>query len=403
MKNNIIQQFMAEPGGEEARRILQSCVHCGFCNATCPTYLELGDERDGPRGRIYLIKQFLEGESVGEKSRVHLDRCLSCLNCETTCPSGVEYGRLLDIGRGLMEENLPRSFWQRLQRWALARVLPYTSGFVFLLKLGRLLRPALPMKFSKKIPDKAVVRSVPDHQHSRKMLMLQGCIQSAAAPNTNDAAVRVLDKLEIQLIAEKQAGCCGAVNYHLGEQQNGLDKMRNNIDAWWPHIERGDIEAIIVTASGCGAMIKEYGYLLRDDPNYASKAEQVSYLFKDLSQILLEEDLSRLQLKACSDRVAIHIPCTLQHALGQSTTVRKIFSRLGFDLAKTSEDHLCCGSAGTYSLLQPELSDQLQQRKLKALERETPDVIATANIGCHLHLQSGTNTPVQHWIELLDR
>ncbi len=403
MKNNIIEQFMATPGAEEAGKILQSCVHCGFCNATCPTYLELGDERDGPRGRIYLIKEFLEGQSVGKQSRVHLDRCLSCLNCETTCPSGVQYGRLLDIGRGLMEENLPRSFQQRLQRWALARVLPYTSRFAFFLALGRLLRPALPAVLRKKIPDKAVVRFVPDHQHNRKMLMLQGCIQSAAAPNTNDAAVRVLDKMGIQLIVEKQAGCCGAVNYHIGEQRNGLDKMRKNIDVWWPYIDSGDIEAIIVTASGCGAMIKEYGHLLRNDLNYASKAERISQLFRDLSQVLAEEDLSLLQLNASSDRVAIHIPCTLQHALGQTTTVRDIFSRLGFDLAETKEEHLCCGSAGTYSLLQPELSEQLQQRKLNALEFEAPDVIATGNIGCHLHLQSGTNTPVQHWIELLDQ
>ena len=403
MKNNIIKQFMDLPAGEEASRILQSCVHCGFCNATCPTYLELGDERDGPRGRIYLIKQFLEGESEGSQSRIHLDRCLSCLNCETTCPSGVQYGRLLDISRGLMEENLPRPLPQRLVRWLLGRVLPYTSRFAFLLSLGCIVRPILPDALAKKIPERPVIRAVPNRLHSRRMLMLQGCIQAAASPNTNDAAVRVLDRLGVQLIMEKQAGCCGAVNYHLGEQKSGLDKMRNNIDAWWPQIEGGGIEAIIVTASGCGAMVNEYGHLLRHDPDYSAKAERVSQLFRDLSQVLAEEDLTPLKPSVPKEKIAIHIPCTLQHALGQTSTVREIFSRLGFELAQTSEEHLCCGSAGTYSLLQPELSNRLQQRKLKALELDTPDVIATGNIGCQLHLQSGTDTPVQHWIELLDQ
>ena len=394
---------MSLPNGEEASKILQSCVHCGFCNATCPTYLELGDERDGPRGRIYLIKQFLEGKSEGSQSRVHLDRCLSCLNCETTCPSGVQYGRLLDISRDLMEENLPRPFWQRLQRWLLARVLPYTQRFALLLNLGRFLRLALPAVLSSKIPKKLVRRAIPVHQHRRKILMLDGCIQPAAAPNTNDAAFRVLDKLGIQLIVEKHAECCGAVNYHIGEQKNGLNKMRKNIDSWWSHIETGAIEAIIVTASGCGAMIKEYGYLLRHDQDYAVKAERVSQLFRDLSEVLNKEDLSLLQLKLPRDKIAIHIPCTLQHALGQTTTVRDMLSGLGFNLAETREDHLCCGSAGTYSLLQPKLSKKLQQRKLKGLEFGAPNVIATGNIGCHLHLQIGTNTPVQHWVELLDQ
>lgn len=403
MKNNIIKQFMDLPAGEEASRILQSCVHCGFCNATCPTYLELGDERDGPRGRIYLIKQFLEGESEGSQSRIHLDRCLSCLNCETTCPSGVQYGRLLDISRGLMEENLPRSLPQRLVRWLLGRVLPYTSRFAFLLSLGRIARPILPAALAKKIPERPVIRAVPNRLHSRRMLMLQGCIQATASPNTNDAAVRVLDRLGIQLIMEKQAGCCGAVNYHLGEQKSGLDKMRNNIDAWLPQIEGGGIEAIIITASGCGAMVNEYGHLLRHDPDYSAKAERVSQLFRDLSQVLAEEDLTPLKPSVSKEKIAIHIPCTLQHALGQTSTVREIFYRLGFELAQTNEEHLCCGSAGTYSLLQPELSNRLQQRKLKALELDAPDVIATGNIGCQLHLQSGTDTPVQHWIELLDQ
>lgn len=403
MKTNIIEQFMAMPEGKEAAGILQSCVHCGFCNATCPTYLELGDERDGPRGRIYLMKQYLEGESVGAASRTHLDRCLSCASCETSCPSGVQYTRLLDISRGLMEENIPRPLFASVQRWLLRRLLPHTGRLGFLLAIGRLFSPILPRSLRVKIPEQQTIGERPENRHDRRMLILEGCVQSVATPKTNGATARVLDKLEIQLVTAKKAGCCGAVNYHLGHHGDGLDDMRRNIDAWWPYIESGDIEAVLVTASGCGATVKDYGHLLRDDPAYSEKAKQVSELFRDLSQVLQAEDLSRLGLVVPDEKLAIHIPCTLQHALGQNSAVRDIFDQLGYTLAETTEDHLCCGSAGTYSLLQPQLSSSLLARKLEALSIDEPNVIVTANIGCQLHLQSGSQGPVKHWIELLDQ
>jgi glycolate oxidase iron-sulfur subunit len=402
MKTNIIEQLMARPAGEEARSIIQSCVHCGFCNATCPTYQELGDERDGPRGRIYLMKQYLEGVSAGFKSRLHLDRCLSCRSCETTCPSGVKYGRLLDITRGIMEEQLPRPMHNRFLRWSLRQILPQASRFSFLLKLGQFFRPVLPQVLAIKIPPRQIISSRPTKIHKRRMLVLEGCIQSSATPNTNNAAARVLDKLGIQLVSIDTAGCCGAVNYHLGNHIDGLNDMRRNIDAWWASIEAG-VEAILVTASGCGTSLQDYAHLLRHDIDYSETAKRVSELFVDLSRVFANEDLTALNLRRPAEKIAIHIPCTLQHALGQTSTVREIFRKLDYRLAETEEDHLCCGSAGTYSLLEPKLSKQLKKRKIKSLTGDSPDIIATANIGCQLHIQSGTQMPVQHWIELLDQ
>ncbi|MFC6669825.1 glycolate oxidase subunit GlcF [Marinobacterium aestuariivivens] len=402
MKTTILPQYKNSVQGQEAEEILRTCVHCGFCTATCPTYQELNDERDGPRGRIYLIKQLLEDGQVTEKTRTHLDRCLTCRSCETTCPSGVQYGRLIDIGRGLVEEQLPRPPKERLLRWGLRQVLPYRHRFGPLLRAGQLFRPLLPAPLKTKVPPRREAKPWPASSHPRVMIALAGCAQPAAAPNTNAAAARVLDRLGITLVEAPKAGCCGAVSYHLTAHEDGLDFMRRNIDAWWPAIEAG-AEALVMTASGCGAMVQEYGHLLRQDPRYADKARRVSELTRDLGAVLLDEDLSKLGLGKGADRVAFHCPCTLQHAMKQNGVVEQVLRKAGVELTATHDRHLCCGSAGTYSILQPEMSQRLLSNKLEALTVDNPDRIVTANIGCQLHLETKAEVPVQHWIELLDR
>lgn len=399
MQTRIHEKFAGRDDVAEAEKILRTCVHCGFCNATCPTYQQLGDERDGPRGRIYLIKQLLETGEVGTASRTHLDRCLTCRSCETTCPSGVRYGRLADIGRGIVEEQLKRPTGQAFKRWLIRKILPYPARFKPFVQLGRLFKPLLPRSLKAKIPPAQKPGAWPAPRHSRRMLVLAGCAQSVTTPNTNTAAARVLDKLGISLIVAPEAGCCGAVSYHLAAHDEGLHFMRRNIDAWWPHIENG-IEAIVITASGCGATIKEYGELLHHDVDYADKAKRVSELTRDLSEVLLAEDLGKLKLTK-QPKTAVHCPCTLQHALKLDGAVEKILTRAGVELAQTTDKHLCCGSAGTYSLLQPEMSQQLLDNKLKALTIDAPGQIVTANVGCQLHLASKASVPVRHWIETL--
>lgn len=401
MQTNLVQQFANTAEGQEAESILRACVHCGFCTATCPTYQELNDERDGPRGRIYLMKMFLEGEEVTEKSREHLDRCLTCRSCETTCPSGVKYGRLLDISRGLMEQEMPRPPKERWIRWSLARVLPNRQLFGLLLRMGQAFRPVLPQVLRTKVPPRKQASPWPSASHDRVVLALAGCVQPSATPNTNAAAARVLDRLGITMVEAPEAGCCGAVNHHLSEHEKALDAMRRNIDAWWPAIDAG-AEAIIMTASGCGAMVQEYGHLLRDDPVYAAKAQKVSDMTIDLGAFLLKQDLEKLDVPKGAGKVAFHCPCTLQHAMQQSGVVDQVLRKAGIELAETREKHLCCGSAGTYSILQPELSQRLLNNKLKALTVDNPDRIVTANIGCQMHLETKAKVPVQHWIELLD-
>lgn len=401
MQTNLVQQFANTAEGQEAESILRACVHCGFCTATCPTYQELNDERDGPRGRIYLMKMFLEGEEVTEKSREHLDRCLTCRSCETTCPSGVKYGRLVDISRGLMEQEMPRPPKERWIRWSLARVIPNRRLFGLLLRMGQLFRPVLPGKLRTKVPPRKQASPWPTASHERIVLALAGCVQPSATPNTNAAAARVLDKLGITMVEAPEAGCCGAVNHHLSEHDKALDAMRRNIDAWWPAIDAG-AEAIVMTASGCGAMVQEYGHLLKDDPVYAAKARKVSDMTIDLGAFLLKQDLEKLDIPKGAGKVAFHCPCTLQHAMQQSGVVDQVLRKAGIELAQTKEKHLCCGSAGTYSILQPELSQRLLANKLKALTVDNPDRIVTANIGCQMHLETKAQVPVQHWIELLD-
>lgn len=401
MQTTIHPDFQSLPDIDEAKGIIGNCVHCGFCTAVCPTYQQLFDERDGPRGRIYLIKQLLEGGEVTERTRTHLDRCLTCRSCETTCPSGVRYGRLVDIGRGLLEQRLPRTLSARMMRWLLRRILPHKGWFGLLLGLGQWLSPVLPAAVKKKIPPRQQSLPWPSDSHPRVMLTLAGCAQPAATPNTHIAAARVLDRLGVSLVTAPAAGCCGAVSYHLGAQDEGTASFKRNIDAWWPAIEQG-AEAIVITASGCGVMVKEYGELLRDDPLYAEKAARVSDLAKDLSEVLAAEDLSTLQLSPKDKKTAFHSPCTLQHGQQLSGVVEEILQRIGFNLAATCDKHLCCGSAGTYSILQPELSQRLLKAKLDALTIDQPEVIATANIGCQLHLGSASQQPVRHWIELVE-
>ncbi len=389
------------PRAAEAERILRSCVHCGFCNATCPTYQLLGDELDGPRGRIYLIKQVLEGNDVTQKTQQHLDRCLSCRNCETTCPSGVDYHNLLDIGRAVVDAAVQRPLSQRLLRKGLRTLAPNPGLFKGLVSSGQIFRALLPSNLETKLPRNASpAKQRPTAIHERQMLILEGCVQSSLSPNTNAAAVRVLDQLGISVTSIQQAVCCGAVDYHLDAQASGLNRARRNIDAWWPSIESG-AEAIVQTASGCGAFIKEYAHLLSTDPAYAYKAIIVSSLAKDLVEVLRDEPLEQLGIKS-TQRLAFHCPCTLQHAQKLGGAVEALLGRLGFNLTTVPDSHLCCGSAGTYSLTQPELSRQLRDNKLNALESGNPEVIVTANIGCQTHLDSAGRTPVRHWIELVE-
>lgn len=330
----------------EAERILRTCVHCGFCNATCPTYLELGNELDGPRGRIYLIKQFLELDEAGPSTQAHLDRCLTCRNCETTCPSGVEYHKLLDIGRAALETRVKRSPGEKLLRNGLRSLLPNPRVFKFLLGTGRFLKPVLPARLASKLPRQiAPAGERPGLRHARRMLMLEGCVQPGLSPNTNAAASRVLDRLGISVQPISEAGCCGAVDYHLDAQEAGLERARRNIDAWWPHIEAG-AEAIVQTASGCGAFVKEYGYMLRNDPTYAEKARVVSERALDLFEVLAKEDLEAIRIQD-EGRTAFHCPCTLQHAQRLGGLAQQVLTRLGFNLTPVPDAHLCCGSAGT--------------------------------------------------------
>ena len=406
MQTTLSPEFKNSAEGLEAEAILRKCVHCGFCTATCPTYQLLGDELDGPRGRIYLIKQVLEGELPTRKTQLHLDRCLTCRNCETTCPSGVQYGHLIDIGRKLVDERVPRPAAAKAVRWALKEGLP-SPLFGPAMAMGQAVRGLLPAALKNKVPARQSAGERPTRQHVRKVLMLEGCVQPAMMPNINSATTRVLDAAGIQTVSVAKAGCCGAVKFHLNDHDGGKREMRRNIDAWWPFVQPAEgapVEAIVMNASGCGVTVKEYGHILRDDPLYAAKAARISALTRDLSELLPElvESL-RNKVSAKAGQIAFHPPCTLQHGQQLRGGVEKHLGALGFQIKVAScEAHLCCGSAGTYSVLQPEIAYQLRDRKLGNLGEMQPEVIASANIGCITHLQSGTTTPVRHWVEVLD-
>ena len=403
MQTQLADWIRDTPKGREAESVLRKCVHCGFCLATCPTYTLLGDELDSPRGRIYLIKQMLEGSPVTERTQLHLDRCLTCRACETTCPSGVEYGKLVDIGRELVEERVARPAGARLQRWLMARTLPYRRFFGAALALGRLFRGVLPKSLAHNIPDLRPAGAWPAARHARRMLVLAGCVQPSMAPSINAATARVLDRLGISLVEAEGAGCCGGVTYHLNYQSDALAFMKANVDAWWPYVEQG-AEAIVITASGCGTMVADYGHLLSGDPAYAARAARISELAKDISEVVAAEKgglAARLRDRPAA-KVAFHSPCSLQHGLKIRGVVESILVDCGFALTPVADGHLCCGSAGTYSILQPELSQRLLRDKVRNLEAGSPDQVATANIGCLAHIQSGTTVPVRHWIEILD-
>jgi glycolate oxidase iron-sulfur subunit len=394
--------------GKEADAILRKCTHCGMCTATCPTYQLLSDELDGPRGRIYLIKQVLEGATPTAKTQLHLDRCLTCRACETTCPTGVRYGRLVDIGRHLVEERVARGPVESAWRRALNAVISSSSLFGPLLKMGQLARPLLPPALKRKVPAAtAPAKPWPATAHARKMIVLEGCVQPSLSPATNAAAARVLDRLGISLVRAAGAGCCGGVSFHLNLQDKALDVMRRTVDAWWPHVEQG-VEAIVITASGCGVTVKEYGHYLGQDPAYAAKAKRISDLAKDISEIItMERDKLKPLIPHPSSlipqrRVVFHAPCTLQHGLKLKGGVETLLADLGYALSPVPDAHLCCGSAGTYSILQPALSQRLLENKIAALTGGTPSAILTANIGCQAHLQTATRLPVRHWIEALD-
>ena len=398
MQTRLVESILNTPHGREADRILRTCVHCGFCTATCPTYQLLGDELDGPRGRIYQIKMALEGAQITRHTQQHLDRCLTCLNCETTCPSGVQYHRLLDIGREYVEQQVPRSAMEKLSRWLLRTVLTRPRLVTPFLRLGQFFHPVLPKVLAQKIPPKQKITPYQLQPQPRKMLMLAGCVQPAMTPRTNHVTAQVLNQLGIEVIEAPGAGCCGALSQHLSVPNEARDYMRRNIDAWEPYLDQG-AEAIIITASGCGAMVKQYATMLQDDPQYAAKAQRVSELARDLSEILTTNDIKQLKAQP-HKRIAFHPPCTLQHAQQLNGRVESLLEAAGFDLVRVTNKHLCCGSAGTYSVLQAKLANQLRERKLHDLHIDQPEMIVTANIGCQLHLQAGTGLPVKHWIEL---
>jgi glycolate oxidase iron-sulfur subunit len=405
MQTALAPEFKGTPDGNAAEAILRKCVHCGFCTATCPTYQLLGDELDGPRGRIYLIKQVLEGAEPTRTTQLHLDRCLTCRNCETTCPSGVQYGALVEIGRRIVDDKVARPAGERAVRWALKEGLT-SPLFKPAMALGRVMRPLVPAALKDKVPAAAPPQAHrwPQRTHARKVLMLTGCVQPAMLPNINSATARVLDAAGIQTVVAEGAGCCGAIRAHLNDHDGGLADMRRNVDAWWPLVERGEVEAVVMNASGCGATVKDYGHALARDAAYAERAARISSLTKDVSELL--PDLVPMLAPRLAGRsrrtIAFHPPCTLQHAQKLRGGVEAGLRELGFTVVLPDESHLCCGSAGTYSVLQPTLSHQLRDRKLEHLSALKPEAIASANIGCIQHLQSGTTTRVAHWVELLD-
>jgi glycolate oxidase iron-sulfur subunit len=405
MQTNLADFIKGTPEGDEADAILRACVHCGFCTATCPTYQLLGDELDGPRGRIYLIKQVLEGETPTRKTQLHLDRCLTCRNCETTCPSGVKYGRLVDIGRRVVEERVPRPFADKVKRMTLKEFLPRSRLFAPAFKAGQMVRTLLPSALQDKLQPARAPGRRPTREHARKMLVLEGCVQPAMAPDINAATARVLDALGIQLLSAPRAGCCGAVRFHMNDQDGGRDDMRRNVDAWWPYVENGQVEAIVMTASGCGVTVKEYGHLLAHDAAYAAKAARIAALTKDLSEVMcdFEGEIAARLAGRIQERVAFHPPCTLQHGQQIRGKVEGVLRAAGVDVVLCADSHLCCGSAGTYAVLHPEIAHQLRDRKLANLEATGAREYVSANVGCIAHLQSGTATPVTHWIELVDR
>jgi len=407
METRLAKAFQGTAQGAAAEAILRACVHCGFCNATCPTYRLLGDELDGPRGRIYQIKQVLEGAPATAVTQLHLDRCLTCRNCETTCPSGVEYGRLLDIGRAVVDAQVRRPAMTRALHALLREGLTRRALFDSALRFGRALRWALPASLRATLRPARPAGAWPRRSHARRVLLLNSCTQGALAPSIDAATARVLDAIGIETLIDPRSGCCGAIRHHLGDPNGALGDARRNIDAWWPRLESGGVEAIVLNASGCAALVRDYGDLLAQDSAYAGKARRVSAAARDLGEFLGPEAAALARqagpLPLCPRRIALHRPCTQQHALRCADHTEGLLRTLGAELLPVAEAHMCCGSAGTYSILQGALARSLRARKLGHLLAPKPDLILSANIGCITYLGAASEVPIWHWIEWVDR
>ncbi|MCQ8896978.1 glycolate oxidase subunit GlcF [Limnobacter humi] len=410
MDTQLADWIKDTPEGQTAEAILRKCVHCGFCTATCPTYQILGDELDSPRGRIYLIKQVLEGKQVTRKTQQHLDRCLTCRNCETTCPSGVKYGQLIDIGRKVVDEKVDRPAGEQFKRNALKTLMTTPALFNTGMAMGKAVRGILPASIKAKVPASRYNPGFASNTHSRKVILLKGCVQPAMVPSIDNATSVILNALQIESLVVSESGCCGAVKFHLNDHDGGKAQMKANIDAWYPLLASGQAEALVMNASGCGVTVREYHHHFEHDPAYAAKAKLVSDKTMDIGEFLLKqqtESISALSntVKAAMvqqripQRIAFHPPCTLQHGQQLKGVVEGLLVKLGFELTPVAESHLCCGSAGTYSVLQPELSSQLKQRKLNNLMAGKPQAIASSNIGCLTHLEGSANVDVRHWVE----
>lgn len=398
MQTSLAKNFLQTLDGRQVDDILRACVHCGFCNATCPTYQLTGDELDGPRGRIYLIKNFFEGKPSSTVSMKHLDRCLTCLSCETTCPSGVKYGDLVDIGREYMEKEIGRTIIDKIKRRLIIDTFSRPSRAAMLFSIARFLRHLLPPKLADKIPAKPIVSPIPAlFTSERKLLTIKGCVQSVVAPQINAAASKVLSHLDIRL-EEAKSNCCGALAFHLMDIKSAKKTIRDNIDNWYRSLLEEN-EYLVITSSGCSHFIKQYNKIMQTDHKYAEKARIVAQRTLDLAEMAM--DLVRSTAIPKNRKVAFHSPCTLQHGQKIIGNIESLLRKAGYTLTTVQNSHLCCGSAGSYSLLEAKLSTRLLQDKITSLEAGQPDIIATANIGCLIHLQSATKTPVKHWIELL--
>jgi glycolate oxidase iron-sulfur subunit len=399
MQTFLHEQYQNQTWSDEAEHILRTCVHCGFCTAVCPTYQLTGEEAEGPRGRIYLIHSFLHNNEITQDTQQHLDSCLTCRSCEAMCPSGVKYAKLLEIGRKAVDEKVKRSLFDKFQRKALIHTLAYPKRVKWLIGTAKLAKPVLPKHIKNQLPQHAKPIFIKPATHTRKVLLLDGCVQSTLAPNINQATEKLLNALNIGVVKAKNTGCCGALAYHLTEHDIGIDHAKQLIDKWMPFTD--EVEAIVMTASGCGSFIKEYEALFQNDAEYLQKAAKIVSLTKDLVEIITPEDLEKLKPANLNMKVSAHIPCTLQHGQRLNNRLEPLLTAFGYELTEVENGHLCCGSAGTYSILQPVKSQQLKTNKLQALQAKQPDVIITANIGCLTHLQNDADVPVKHWAELI--
>lgn len=416
MQTHFTDAQRRDPNIVTAEKAIRTCVHCGFCNATCPTYTLLGDELDGPRGRIMLMKDMLENQRVPSAQTVqHIDRCLSCLSCKTTCPSGVDYMHLVDHARAYIEERHQRPWTQRVLRSVLASWLPYPRRFAFALALGKLFAPLAPllpnvgvfrslraMLELARVPRRGALRSIAEPcSATRRIAFLEGCAEPVLQPTIQQAATRLFARMGIEVVAAPGQGCCGALVHHLGREAQSLAFARANVDAWSRVIEQGGLDAIVVTASGCGTSLKDYGFLLRHDPAYAERAARVSGLVRDVSELVADVGLPNVVHRS-GLTVAYHAACSLQHGQRVRDQPRALLAQAGFELRDIAEGHLCCGSAGVYNILQPDIAEQLRARKQSAIRATQPQLIASGNIGCLTQLARGSAVPVIHTVELLD-